>query len=410
QEDMMREPTDSPEPSRFLSPAPIQANPEALQKAAALLVKAEAPVIIADHFGRKPEAVSSLIELAELLSIPVIDKGGRFNFPNSHPLDVTGGAQGFLQKADVILALDVQDLHGALTATDKRTRKSEYSVRPGTKIIHISVNDLLIHSWANDYHYLEPVDIPITADTSVAVPELISLCRQLVKKAKGKNDLIASRFKAISEHHRKLRRTWREAADAASSSKDIATAFLATEIWETIKKEDWVLVNGSSNGWARKLWDWKKPHQNIGGSAGAGLGYGMGASIGAALAHKGTGRVCIDIQADGDFLMTPSALWTAAHPKIPLLTVIYNNRSFYNSEEHQANIAKSRSRPMENATIGTHLENPAINFAKIADGFGMYNEGPIQKPEDLRPALLRALKVVKEKKLPALLDVIAESR
>ncbi len=128
------------------------------------------------------------------------------------------------------------------------------------------------------------------------------------------------------------------------------------------------------------------------------------------MAHEGTGRVCVDIQGDGDLLMTASALYTAAHHKIPLLIVIFNNQSFYNSEDHQIRTAMFRNRPVETTGIGSHLDNPAIDFAKMADSYGIYSEGPIQRPEDLRPALQRALKIVKEKHLPALVDVITEVR
>ena len=136
----------------------------------------------------------------------------------------------------------------------------------------------------------------------------------------------------------------------------------------------------------------------------------MSAAIGAALAHMGSGKLCVDIQADGDLLMTSSALWTAAKHKIPLLIVMHNNQSFYNSEEHGIEVAKFRKRPVENAGIGTHVDNPAVSFAKMAECFGVHSEGPIQRPADLRPALERALKVVKEKKLPVLVDVISEPR
>ena len=121
-----------------------------------------------------------LIELAELLALPVVDKGARFNFPSVHPLDVTDGAREILQKADFILALDVGDLFGALTTVSKQTRESEYVSLPGVKIASISMNDMLIHSWANDFQALQAIDIPMTADTSVAVPELIRLCRELL--------------------------------------------------------------------------------------------------------------------------------------------------------------------------------------------------------------------------------------
>jgi len=412
QEDRIAEPLPLPDLSRFSPPAPPQANPEALRKAAQLLVGAQAPLIIAGFVGRHPEAVASLAELAELLSIPVIDKGDRFNIPNNHPLDVTEGSKELLQKADVILALDVHDLHGALIVPDIRTRKSaEYAIDRAAKIIHISLNEMLIHSWASDYEDIESVDVPVCADTSVALPELTRLCRQLLAEGKQTDTLRTARFNAVREKHDSLRRKWSEEARAAAARQEIATASLALEIWEAIKNEDWVLVNGSANGWARRLWQWDKPYQFLGkGNGGAGLGYGMGASLGATLAHLGTGKICVNIQSDGDLLMTTSALWTAAHHKIPLLTVIFNNQSFYNSEQHQGHIAKFRNRPAANAGIGTHLDNPTIDFAKIAEGFGMYSEGPIRTAADLRPALQRALQVVKEKNVPALVDVITEAR
>lgn len=410
QEDPLTEKIEIPDISRFAPPAPVQANPEALRRAAGLLINAQAPLIIADYFGRHPQAVAALIELAELLAIPVIDKGNRFNFPNTHPLDVTGGTREYLQKADVILALDVQDLYGSLITLNRTTRVSEYVTSPQAKIIHISLHDLLIRSWAEDYQHLQAVDIPISADTSLAVPELTGLCREMIASNRKIKKAVENRYKAVKEGHDARRAKWTEEARLTASRKDISVAFLAQEVWEVIKKEDWVLVNGAAREWARRLWDWNQPNQYLGGSGGSGLGYGPGASIGAALAHLGTGKLCVDIQPDGDMLMTATALWTAAHHKIPLLIVMYNNQAFYNSEEHGIQTARSRNRPVEYAGIGTHMDSPPVDFAGMARSFGVYGEGPVRRTGDLRAALKKALKVVKEKKLPALIDVICEPR
>lgn len=108
--------------------------------------------------------------------------------------------------------------------------------------------------------------------------------------------------------------------------------------------------------------------------------------------------------------MNSSALWTAAKHKIPLLIVMHNNQSFYNSVEHGIEIAKFRKRPVDNAGIGTHVSDPVVDYATVARGFGVHAEGPIEPPADLRPAIERALKVVNEKKLPALVDVVSEPR
>ena len=410
QEDSLNSQLEIPDVTRYAPPAPMQANPEALRQAAQLLINAQTPLIIADTLGRNPKTVPALIELAEALAIPVVDKGARFNFPTSHPLDATDGARELLQKADVILALDVADLFGSLTTVSKQTRDCEYVTSPAVKLISISMNDMLVHSWAGDYQALQAVDVPMCADTSVAVPELTRLCRELLGNDAKKKGAIEARQKELAEKHKARRAKWLADAQAKGSQKGISTAWLAHELGETIKREDWVLVNGSSNGWARRLWDFTKPNQYLGASGGAGVGYGSAAAIGAALALKDTGKLAVNIQADGDLLMTSSSLWTAAKHRIPLLIVMHNNQSYYNSEEHGIEVAKFRNRPVENAGIGTHVDDPAVDFAKMAQSFGVQGEGAVRSPADLRPALERGLKFVKEKQLPYLVDVIAEPR
>jgi acetolactate synthase I/II/III large subunit len=410
QEDSITSPVELPDIGRYAPPAPMQANPDALRKAAQLLVSAQFPLIIADTVGRNPKTVPALIELAELLAIPVLDKGARFNFPTTHPLDVSDGARDLLQKSDVILALDVADLYGSLTTVSKQTRACEYVTSPGVKLISISMHDMLVHSWAGDYQALQALDLPMAADTSVAVPELARLCLELLGSDAKKKAIIEARQKELSEKHKSRRAKWRADAQAKATQKEISTAFLAYELGEVIKNEDWVLVNGTSNGWARRLWDFTKPNQYLGASGGAGVGYGMSAAIGAALALKDTGKLAVDIQSDGDLLMTSSALWTAAKHRIPLLIVMHNNQSFYNSEEHGIEVAKFRNRPVENAGIGTHVDDPAVDYAKTAQSFGVNAEGPVVRTADLRPALERGVKFVKDKKLPYLVDVISEPR
>jgi acetolactate synthase-1/2/3 large subunit len=410
QEDAVKAMVDMPDVSRYSKPAPAQANPESLRRAAELLVNAKTPLIVADMLGRNPKAVPMLIELAEVLAAPVVDKGARFNFPAVHPLDVTDGAREILQKADFLLALDVGDLFGALTTVSKQTRESEYVTSPGVKIASISMNDMLVHSWANDFQALQAIDLPMCADTSVALPELTRLCRELIGNDSAKKATIEARQKELAEKHKSRRAKWLSDAQAKGSQKEISTAWLALEIGEAIKREDWVCVNGTSNGWTRRLWDLSKPNQSLGGSGGAGLGYGPGAAIGAALALKGSGKLAVAIQSDGDMLMTSSAIWTAAKHRIPLLMVMHNNQSYYNSEEHGIEVAKFRKRPVENAPIGTHVDDPAIDFAMMAKSFGVNSEGPIRNPADLRPAIERGVKYVKEKQMPYLVDVIAEPR
>ena len=95
-----------------------------------------------------------------------------------------------------------------------------------------------------------------------------------------------------------------------------------------------------------------------------------------ALGLRGSGRVPVQFQGDGDFLFTPSLLWTAAHHEIPILYVVNNNRSYYNDEIHQSLMAKTRGRPEERKNIGIRIENPEVDIATMARSFGVHGEGP----------------------------------
>ena len=408
QEETVHVPPVLPDPQRYAPPAPPQAHPEALERTADLLLQAEHPVAIADLVGRHPAAIESLRALAELLAMPVIDRGGRFNFPNTHDLDATDAASDVLPHADVILALDVLDLFGALGAVDKATRMFQPAIGPQTQIVHITMGDFLVRSWASDYERLQAIDLPIAADTAVALPHLLALCQTRLGTAATAR--ITARAAALRAQHQARRQQWQQAAQLARAQRPIAVPTAVAEVWEVIKHEDWALVNNAVGAWTRRLWDWERPGCTLGSSGGAGLGYGMGAALGAALAHRHSGKVCVNLQADGDLLFTPSALWTAAHHHLPLLVVMFNNRSYYNSEEHALELARVRERPLANAGIGTRLDDPPVNFAQMAQSFGLYGEGPITTPEAIRPALERALRVVKDEGRLALVDIVMQPR
>ncbi|ETX05033.1 MAG: hypothetical protein ETSY2_25335 [Candidatus Entotheonella gemina] len=408
QEEVLAAPTALPDLQRYAPPASPQAHPEALEHAAELLANADYPVIIADLMGRHPEAVDTLVQLAECLACPVIDRGGRFNFPNAHPLHFSDAADEVLPQADVVLALDVLDLFGALGSVDKATRLFRPAIAPQTQVIHITMGDMFVRSWASDYERLPTVDLPITADTAVALPTLLTLCQECLPASAASQR--ASRADQLAQRHAALRQQWQQHAQQARHEHPIAVSTATAEIWEVIKNEDWVLVNNAVGAWTRRLWQWDHPGCHLGSSGGAGLGYGLGAALGGVLGHRNSGKLCINLQADGDLLFTPSALWTAAHHRLPLLVVMFNNRSYYNSEEHALELARLRERPRARAGIGTRLDDPPVNFAQMTQAFGLYGEGPIETADAIRPALERALRVVKEEGRLALVDIVMQAR
>jgi acetolactate synthase I/II/III large subunit len=410
QERRLTEAVPAPPLGRFAPPAPAQADPRTLDTAARWLVEAERPVAVADYVGRNARGVDGLVELAEVLDLPVVDLGSRFNFPNTHPLDLTGADEELLAAADVVLALDVFDLQKALGTVDRTTRLARPLVAPRAKIVHISLNDLIARAWAQEYGRLQPVDLAITADTSVALPALAAACRPLLREAEGREARSRARRADLAGIRRRVRDRWHETAERAYDARPISFSRLAAELWDVVKDEDWALVNRTLRGWTRRLWAWTAPSQYVGALMGGGVGYGVGHAIGAALANADSGRLSIDIQPDGDFLYTSSALWTAAHHRTPLLVVMFNNRSYFNDEDHQILMAKARGRPVEHAHIGLRMDDPPVDFAGLARSFGVYAEGPVEDPADLRPALARAAGYVRRERRPALVDVVTQSR
>jgi len=141
-------------------------------------------------------------------------------------------------------------------------------------------------------------------------------------------------------------------------------------------------------------------------SGGAGLGYGIGASLGVALAYKNTGRLCINLQDDGDFLFAPSALWTAAHYQLPLLVIINNNGTYYNADRHQWRVGKARDRDTGKVNVGTSLASPRVDYSMLARSFGIYAEGPIAEPEKIRQSIRKVIEIVQQEGCPAVVDVV----
>src|SRR5258707_15788639 len=93
---------------------PPQGDSAAVAEAARLLAAAENPVLIVDRAARTAAGMALLVELAEALQVPVVDMGGRMNFPTRHPLTQTWRARDEISNADVILGRELADFWGAI--------------------------------------------------------------------------------------------------------------------------------------------------------------------------------------------------------------------------------------------------------------------------------------------------------
>jgi acetolactate synthase-1/2/3 large subunit len=391
--------------------APPVGDPNAVREAARLLAMADKPVIVVDRVGRTPAGVKHLVELAEALNAPVIDQLGRMNMPNTHHLYQLGGG-GLIEQADVILGLELTDFWGTVNSSDDSVEMAQvYRPKDGARLISIGMGDLYIRANYQDFERYQQVDIAIGADAETTLPMLTEYIKQAIpadRRAK-----IAERGdKAKKGQAQARQRVLAQAAANAWDASPVSSARLSAEIWQQIKNENWALVSRDSSlsNWPHRLWTFDQHHQFIGGPGGAGIGYGLPAAVGAAFAHREVGqRLCVNIQNDGDSMYAPGALWTAAHHKVPLLTIMWNNRAYHQEIMHLQRIANWRQRGIENPHIGTTICDPYINYAKLAEALGHVGIGPITDPKDLTVAIKRGVDAVKMGE-PVLIDVVTQPR
>ena len=372
QEGKLAEPLDAIDVARFMPHVVSAPSAESIRQAAVLLKTAKNTVMLIGRVSRSEGAWDARVRLVEGIGAHVItDLKCGASFPTDHALHLgapsvlTPDAEGLaaLAKADVILSLDWVDLAGTLKAAKAPTT--------GAKVIHISADYQIHNGWSMDHQGLAPVDVLLAADPDAAVPLLVEA---LGAPSKPPPAHAAPRERELSadtltvEH---LSRALRDAVD------DRAVSLTHLPL-----------------SWNGAWWPFRHPLDFLGGDGGGGLGAGPGVTVGAALALKGTGRMAIGICGDGDFLMGVTALWTAAHYRIPLLIVVANNRSFYNDEVHQERVARMRNRPVENKWIGQRIADPDIDIAAMARAQGAHGFGPVEDVRRLEPMLAEAVAAV----------------
>ncbi|MFI5266512.1 MAG: thiamine pyrophosphate-dependent enzyme [Chloroflexota bacterium] len=275
--------------------------------------------------------------------------------------------------------------------------------KPDVKVVHINLNDMYMKSNYQDFERYTPVDLSINGDVQATLPSLIDAIKSEVgSKASGRLDGLKDLFQKQGQ----------QAVSNAAYGWDaspVSPARLAAETWAVIKNENWALVENGPAGWAMRLWKFTDHHQFLGGSGAAGVGYAGPAGVGAALANKAKGIITVQFQNDGDLLYQPGALWTAAHHKLPLLKIMFNNRAYHQEMMHLQRMASLHGRRLDQAGIGTAITDPNVDFAKLAASMGVWSAGPITDPTQLASTLKQALDVVKSG-APALVDVVCQPR
>ncbi|MFL5039843.1 MAG: thiamine pyrophosphate-binding protein [Xanthobacteraceae bacterium] len=400
---------------RHVPTAPPQGDANAVREAARLLANAQNPVIVVDRAARSENGIRLLVQLAEALQAPVVDQGGRMNFPKTHYL---ASAPTVVGRADVIIGMELSDYWGTVNAWidnggDDGTGLRESRIKPDTKLISISSVDLNTKANYQDFQRFQTIDVQMAGDAEATLPALIDAVKAAIPN--DRKAAIEKRGEALKKARAEAMERTRAAAAVAWDASPISTARLVMETYAAIKDLDWSLVASSGNvsNWPNRLWPMEKHYHWLGASGGYGVGYGAPASVGAALGNREVGRFSVSIQADGDLMYAPGVLWTAAHHNIPLLAVMHNNRGYHQEVMHVQRLSNRRNRVASlgktMGPIGTSIEGPDIDYAKMAASMGLWSAGPIKDPAELAPALKRAVAAVKSGQ-PALIDVWTQPR
>ncbi len=393
-----------PPADAVVTPSPMAPDPRAIEAIADKLLNAEHPMLLPEYAGRRAGGFESIVKLAELTGSAVWDVNNALNFPNKHPLCISMDKEP-LKHTDLILGLDVKDWEKQLTELNNAKRIREFLPPEHCDFVEIGFAEVGISKWAMDYCRMQPCSVRALGDTSLGIPALIEACQNRIKDDTKLQKKIADRKTAIGKRHNQVWAKWQEESRQDWDASPITFGRLAHEVWDVIKDEDWVLTANDLKRQVRKVWDFDKSYRHPGTELGTSTQIGI--SLGVALAHRDNKRLVVDIQPDGDLMFDAGALWVAAKYQIPMLIVMHNNRAYYNDWAHQIRMAKLRGTDEAKAHIGMDLMGPEPDFAGLARSMGCYGEGPIDKPADIKPALLRAIAEVKKGRC-ALVDTITQ--
>ena len=367
--------------------ARIGADPEALTEAAKLLAQSRRPLIVAGSGIAKSGAIDDLIRFAEMVGVPVVmePRYSFLSFPTDHPqsFQIAERQPSFnlpvWGEPDLVLAI------GCRLIREYRYLP-EPVIKAETRCIHIEEDPWEIGK-------VFPVDIGIIADARSALRALCELYPRVAVEADAKAARLALLKKAKEQVSMELEARVREDWDRTP----INTARLVRAMDRLIEK-DALIVNESptSKDILMANFRFAAGRSYFSNSSGGYLGWGLGAAIGATLASPN--RRVVACLGDGCAMFGLQGLWTLAKYRVPLTVIVFNNRA-YMAVKNQFRGSEERIRIA--AAMGAELTGPDLNFARLAETFGVHGER-VEQPDAIEPALKRAL----EQTGPALVDVV----
>ncbi len=314
-----------------------------IEKAAALLVNAERPMIMSGGGVIISGAFTELQVLAELLSAPVVTTfKGKGGFPEDHPLSLGPiGMHGHPEANKLILEADVLLAAGARFSDRSVGKFDEFATR--TKIIHIDIDPAEIGK-------NKAADVPLIGDVRSALSALaVVVTRKIARK---ESNLWLEKVRQVKEEFRSRK---------PSESKDITAPKIIKKLRELLPSEAIITTEvGQCQMWTSLHFDIIRPGTFLTSTGLGTMGFGLPAAIGAKAARPNV--PVVDIAGDGSLAMTENSLAVSVFEKLPVVAVVMNNDSL-------GMVAQWQRMFYDRRLIGVRMRG-LPDFVKLAEAYG----------------------------------------
>ncbi len=356
-------------------------DPADVARVAAVLIKAERPVIYAGQGVHWSEAYAELAELAELLAIPVCTSlPGKSCFDETHPLALGSGGAAyprtvphFLGRADVIFGVGCSFSETAFGI----------AIPQGKTIVHATLDPL-------DLNKALPTQYALIGDAQLALRALLEVCRSKLGGSRRDATRIAAEIAAVRDE---WMREWRP--KLTSDRAPLSPYRVLWDLQHTVNVAETIITHdaGSPRDQLSPFWRSTQPLSYIGWGKTTQLGYGLGLAMGAKLVHPK--KLCINVWGDAAIGFTGMDFETAVRERLPILSILLNNFAM----AIELNV-------MPKATEKYRATDISGDYAAMARAFGGYGER-ITDPAQIVPAIRRGIAQTEAGK-PALLEFITE--
>ena len=372
--------------SRQQHPGDRLPSPEFIARAARLLAGAQRPLLVTRGAGKDPEAVAPLIELAEVLGMPVFESGALYaNFPKDHPLYAGADIGTALGDSDVVVVLEAD-----VPWTPKR-----HAPASGATVIGIGEDPLFSAYPVRGFQ----VDLNLSGNPKLILQALV----KSVKAAAPDASAATARTNEWGERSIKRRDAARLRAEDASDQRPINKAWF-TKCLSDVLDDDTIVLN--ELGIDAVQIDITRPASFFSVPASGGLGWAVGASLGAKLAAPDKTVICC--VGDGSYIFGSgtSGHIVAEAQSLPVLTILWNN-GIWNAVQSATRNTYPDGNAVQTNNFPVSTLSQSFQYELICQAAGGYSER-VEDPADVPAALQRGLKAVREDKRQALLNVIGQ--